>query len=822
MKKSLVLFFCLMWLASFGQSISVLDKETKKPIEDVTIYNQKKTFTIKSSKQGKVDLSGIITNEIIYFTHINYATVKTTKKDIIQNKKILFLNKKSEELDEVVLTVFKSSDKLKRIAEETAVLHAAEIQRIAPQTSADLLASIPGIKVQKSQLGGGSPVIRGMETNRVLLVVDGVRMNNAIYRKGHIQNSITLSPSILDRTEVIFGPSSVMYGSDALGGVIHYYTKTPEISEDRNVKTQFLQRFSSANNEFTTNASVELGYSKWATYTNISYSKFGDLRMGAKRNHGFDDWGLVHEYSENDTDYYSSTSSFNEDPLVQKNSGYSQLDFLQKFYVPLSDKTDLKINIQYSQSSNIPRFDRLEETQNGSLKFAEWYYGPQKRFLVSPQLEVQSNSGWFTNATFTLGYQNIQESRVQRKFSSLNRTHRNEEVDVFTLNADFILPLTNDKKRNLSYGFEFSYNDVSSVAKGETIDVSGNNIIGVSGDFDVLSRYPNGGSNYFSSAIYVGYRQDISNKSTLNLGLRYTNTHLNALWEDTIFIMLPEKDVYLSNSAYTATAGYAYRPNRNWQLNAVFSSGFRSPNIDDVGRVREKSGYVTIPNAGVKPEYAYNFEVGIHKFFNQKKFRVGLNVYYTLLDKYITRDAFLLNGNSTIMYDGDFGEIVANQNKGTAYITGFTASYLGKISENIKTSGFITYTKGYTNDTHEPMSSIPPLFGNFDIVYFLGRATVGFNMRFNARKPISEYNITEGIDNHDLTPIVNPNAANERDMYFGTPHWMTFGVDGSYTFNQNWKLQGGINNIFDIHYREFASGISSPGRNFMLSLIATF
>ncbi len=106
-----------------------------------------------------------------------------------------------------------------------------DIFKESPQTTADLLASVPGIKVQKSQFGGGSPVLRGMESNRVLLVVDGVRMNNAIYRKGHLQNSITVSPTQLERTEIVFGPSSVIYGSDALGGVIHYYTRTPKTSE---------------------------------------------------------------------------------------------------------------------------------------------------------------------------------------------------------------------------------------------------------------------------------------------------------------------------------------------------------------------------------------------------------------------------------------------------------------------------------------------------------------------------------------------------------------------------------------------------------------
>ena len=93
------------------------------------------------------------------------------------------------------------------------------------------------LSIQKSQLGGGSPIIRGFEANRVLLVVDGVRMNNAIYRSGHLQNALTVDANALEIVEVVFGPSSTIYGSDALGGVVHFYTKKPEFS--KNDKTYY-------------------------------------------------------------------------------------------------------------------------------------------------------------------------------------------------------------------------------------------------------------------------------------------------------------------------------------------------------------------------------------------------------------------------------------------------------------------------------------------------------------------------------------------------------------------------------------------------------
>ncbi|WP_299047470.1 TonB-dependent receptor [uncultured Polaribacter sp.] len=821
-------FFFLFYGINFAQNVQILDKSTGKFVKDVTVFNDNYTINVTSNKQGFVNISQFKENETVVFSHLSYA-IKRVKKSVLRKKNfVVYLTKQSEELDEIVLSVFKKEEKTKRIAEQIAVLSKKDIQKVSPQTSADLLATVPGIKVQKSQFGGGSPVIRGMESNRVLLVVDGVRMNNAIYRKGHLQNAITISPNLLDKVEVVFGPSSVIYGSDALGGVIHYYTKTPKLSAEKEIKSHFFSRFSSANQEVTTNVSAELSFKKWASFTSISYSDFGDLRAGRSRNHGFQDWGKVFFYSENSNGNFNPNPTENPDPSLLRNTGFNQTDVLQKFYIPLSKKTDLKINLQYSTSSDIPRFDRLTEltdlTDPSSLKFAEWNYGPQNRFLASTQLLIHPNKNWIENGAITLAYQNVQESRIQRRFGSLNRSYREEEVDIFNLNGDFFVPLTQDKKRNLSYGFEFSYNDVTSNSFGRSLNIQDGEIDGFSNSFPVQSRYPDGGSNYTSYAAYAGYRQDLGSKSTLNSGIRFTRTHLEATWIDETFIQLPNPNLVANNSAITATLGYVHRPNRNWQFNSVLSSGFRSPNIDDVGRVREKSGNVTIPNINVQPEFAYNAEVGIQKYFNNRKFRVAGNFYYTLLDNYIQRE-FVLNDDGSrqqVEFDGEFGNAVTNQNRGTAYIFGYTLNYLGKLSDTWNTSGFVTYTKGRTYDTDEPLSSIPPLFGQFQVNYKKDKLELGADFRFNSKKDIEDFNIPEGIDNHDLTPVVNPNATNETDIFFGSPSWMTLGFNGSYVVSNNFTVQARLDNIFDEHYIEFASGVAAPGRNLSISFMANF
>ena len=821
MKKTLLCIVLLIGCLTSAQQIIILDKESEFPIPNVTVVSEDNSKRVVSDANGMIDLSIFNVTDILTFSHVSYVEFEALKRRIILGK-IVYLQSKSEQLDEVFLSASKGKESTKRIAEQVAIFSIKDIQRTAPQTSADMLAEIPGIMVQKSQFGGGSPVLRGMEANRVLLVIDGVRMNNAIYRKGHLQNSITVSPNMLDRTEVIFGPSSVIYGSDALGGIIHYYTRKPTTSEKTQVNTSFLSRYSTVNNEKTVQAGIELQFKKFASFTSISYSDFDDLRMGKKRSHNFNDWGLVTAYSNNTDSFFNAIPVVNSDPEIQRNTGYNQTDFLQKFFVPLSEKVDITFNLQYGTSSDIPRFDRLTERKDGELRFAEWYYGPQKRVLVSSQLQLNLDSKWIKNGTITTAYQNIKESRINRKFGSLDRTVRNEEVDVFSLNADFSVPLSKNNDRILSYGAEVTHNDVGSTPKGERLEINGNQIVGISDNFPVQARYADGGSSYTSAALYVNYRQDISKKSTLNTGVRFTDTYLRAKWIDDTFITLPDNTIYLANSAFTATVGYVYKPTINWQLNGVLSSGFRSPNIDDVGKVREKNSDVTVPNIDLRPEYAYNAELGVLKYFNNKSSFIGLTGYYTLLNNYIIRESFMLNGNSTILFDGEEGSIVANVNKGNAYVVGGTFNIKSRLGNYFTGKASLTYTKGKTYDTKENLSSIPPLFGQAELNYTKNKFEAGFNIRFNGRKKITDYNLSEGIDNVEQTPIIDPNATEVINKYYGTPSWITLNATTSYRLTKNIDLQIAIDNILDQHYREFASGISAPGRNFSFSVLANF
>jgi hemoglobin/transferrin/lactoferrin receptor protein len=802
---------------SYAQKCVVVDKDSEIPITNVLITNEAGTKSVISDRNGIFDLAVFDEMELLTFSHVSYVEFELIKKQIRRDFTTIFLQFKSELLNEVFLSADKGDVDITRIAEEVAIYSSKDIQNAIPQTSADMLSHIPGVKVQKTQFGGGSPVLRGMEANRILLVVDGVRMNNAIYRKGHLQNSITVSPTILDKTEVIFGPSSVIYGSDALGGVIHYYTRKPELSERPNANLDFMGRYSTVNDENTLNASIELQFKKVASFTSITYSKFGDLKMGEYRPHGFNDWGRQYEYSNNTDSYYNPDPVLNENSNYQRNVGYRQTDFLQKLYFPLKHDDDLMFNLQYSTSSNINRFDKLTERKDGKLRFAEFYYGPQDRFLVSTQYNLNPHKKWMEKGSFTVAYQNIKESRIERRFDSFDRSSEIENVDVYSINGDFTAIIDMKVPRNFGYGFEVAYNDVNSDSKGEVLDVEGNKIVGVKDYYQVQTRYPDGGSSYLSSALYASYRQDLGEKSTLNTGIRLTNTILTAKWIDTTYFTLPDSDVKTMNTAVTATIGYVYKPTVNWQFNGVLSSGFRSPNIDDIGKVREKRGDVTVPNTDLEPEFAYNFEAGILKYFDSKKSHIGFTTYYTLLNNYIVRGPYELNGSSTIIYNGELGNVVANVNMGNAYLIGGTLLFKGQLSNTWNARASLTYTKGESYDTKEPLSSVPPIFGNIEFNYVRNRIETGINVVYNGRKKAENYNISEDIDNIEETPYLPAEQA-----YYGSPSWYTFNYYMRFKTSKHVDLLFNLDNIMDYHYKEFASAISAPGRNYSFTVIGTF
>jgi hemoglobin/transferrin/lactoferrin receptor protein len=803
---------------SFAQQITVKDEITNENLPDVVIFNENKSQSIITDLDGVVDLSLFSSDENIYFQLLGYSTLKILKIEVL-NGTTIYLQSESQNLEEVILSVARSESNVNQIAEKVSVIKSEDLFLSSPASGAELLELSPGVRVQKSQGGGGSPIIRGFEANRVLIVVDGVRMNNAIYRSGHLQNSITIDPNNIERAEVIFGSSSVGYGSDALGGVIHYYTKSPILKDSEKIKSSFTSNYTSANqglsNNFITNYSSE----NWGSITSISISKFGDIKMGENREHGFKTWGLTPLYSENSRYSYYSQPSSNSNENIQKNTGYSQVDLFQKFLVKIGDTNLLSINIQFSESSDIDRFDQLSITKGNSLKFSEWYYGPQKRLLISPSLKIFPNRKFMKKGVITFGFQKINESRIKRKFNSFNRSHQIENLKVFSLNGDFDTSFNND--HSISYGIESTYNYNYSKAYDQIIEIQGNQVTGLGNKFAIPTRYPSDGSSYTSFASYVNWSWNMSEFFTFNIGTRLTFTGLKASWNDIISVNPQLSEVNLNSKALTTTVSIKLRPSKRVQINTVLSSGFRNPNIDDIGKIRENNGLLVVPNTFLKPEYAYNLDLGIDfRSLNNKNY-ISLRGFSTIISRHIGRDEFVVFSDittpdlSTVIYNGEEVTTISNKNLGNRFIHGFSIDGFTKMTNSLKFDYSITYTKGDDNDNYGPLPSISPLFGSFALSYSKKGVNLKAIYKFAEAKNPGEYSFG-GEDGLDETPfIINSEGLLS---YLGTPKWSDLSIFGSKNISSSVTLRLGLTNVFDSHYRTFASGISAPGRSFQLGL----
>ena len=817
LNRLIILLFFFSTL-SFGQQITVKDENTNENLPDVVIFNENKSQSIITDLDGVVDLSLFSSDENIFFQLLGYSTLEILKIEVL-NGTIIYLQSESQNLEEVILSVARSESNVNQIAEKVSVIKSEDLFLSSPASGAELLELSPGVRVQKSQGGGGSPIIRGFEANRVLIVVDGVRMNNAIYRSGHLQNSITIDPNNIERAEVIFGSSSVGYGSDALGGVIHYYTKNPILKGSEKIKSSFTSNYTSANqglsNNFITNYSSE----NWGSITSLSISKFGDIKMGENRDHGFDNWGLTPLYSKNSRYSYYSQPSTNSNENVQKNTGYSQVDLFQKFLVKLGDTNLLNINIQFSESSDIDRFDQLSIAKGNSLKFSEWYYGPQKRLLISPSLKIFPNRKFMKKGVITFGFQKINESRIKRKFNALNRSHQIEDLKVFSLNGDFDTSFNDD--HSISYGVESTYNYNYSKAYDQIIEIQGDEITGLSNKFAIPTRYPSNGSSYTSFASYVNWSWNMSEFFTFNIGTRLTFTGLKASWNDIISVNPQLSEVNLNSEALTTTVSIKLRPSKRVQINTVLSSGFRNPNIDDIGKIRENNGLLVVPNTFLKPEYAYNLDLGIDfRSLNNRNY-ISLRGFSTIISRHIGRDEYVVFSDittpdlSTVIYNGEEVTTISNKNLGNRFIHGFSIDGFSQINNNLKFDYGITYTKGDNNETYGPLPSISPLFGSIAISYSKRGLNLKAVYKFSEAKSPGEYSFG-GEDGLDETPFtINSEGALS---YLGTPKWSDLSIYGSKNISSTVTLRIGLTNVFDTHYRTFASGISAPGRSFQLGL----
>ncbi len=752
----------------------------------------------KTNIKGKVLETDFAAKDTITFYGSGYLKLTMSFNQLKAINFKVLMTEQLNILNEIVVSASRFEEKRSDVPQQIEIIKAREIQFANQATTADLLQQSGNVLVQKSQAGGGSPIIRGFEANKVLMVVDGVRMNNAIYRGGHLQNVITIDQNMLERVEIVFGPGSVVYGSDALGGVMHFYTKKPILSENNKMlfKANLLTRYASATAEKTENLNVNFGFKNIAFLSSFTFSDFGDLKQGANRKNNYPDFGKRLFYQDRINGRDTMLRNANVD--LQKESGYKQYDILQKVVFKPSENIEHGLNFQYSTSSNINRYDRLSEYSGSKLKYAEWYYGPQKRLLSAYHFNYKTNSKFLEQLRIVASYQDVDESRINRRFASNNLDSRFENVKVYALNVDAEKAINNHELR---YGFEYTFNKVQSTANRKNI---ASNVLAA-----LDTRYPDGGSRTNSTALYFTHSWEISPKFILSDGLRMSVLNLKANFDDKTFFPFPFNTVKQNATAINGNIGFSYLPGVDWKIAVLASSGFRAPNVDDISKVFESTaGNIIVPNPNLKPEHTYNVEFNVSKTISQKV-SLQAGIYYTWYRNAITVQNSTFNGQSSIIYDGQQSNVVTSVNSAKAYIYGVDAQLNAQIFDFLSFNSTLNYTYGRVENgtLNKPLDHIPPLFGQSALELKIKKFQSEVSTQYNGSKKIKNYS-DSGEDNLQYATAD------------GMPAWYTFNFRNSYQINKNLNAQFAIENITDQNYRVFASGISSAGRNFIISLRA--
>lgn len=788
-------------IATAQVKVVVLDEQDKEPIPHVSVIVKN---TAGSSIQftnargvSKIDTT-MLSTELVHFSHLDYKDRVVLLSDLERMNFKVYLTPNVEQLppyihkpkrDEVAQEIIVSSKKVDPRA----------LKMDVPQTSADALQSAGSVFIQKTQMGGGSPMIRGFSANRVLLVVDGVRMNNAIYRDGNVHNVISIDPHMLREVEVYEGPGSVIFGSDALGGVMHFETTELETAPvgARNTfhSGNTIVELHSANRGNSWHVDFEAKKERFASLTGVTLSNFSSLRSGSRGNNVFEKNFYVEHIDGQDT------MVKNENPLVQEFSGYSQFNFSQKFLFERDTDLIVKAGFFFATTSPVPRYDRLSQFSGQTLQYSEWNYGPQKWLMSYVNASFRNENKAYDELSLLASFQGVEESRMTRNFGDSIGTKRTENVQVFALNLDADKALSN--KTTLYYGAEFLYNLVGSA--GETFNIK---------TFENQSindtRYPDG-STWMASALYSTLSKRFSDKWRAQAGVRFNHVLVNAPAREGLSVTFNEIDQ--SFLGVNGSLGTTFMPDDRTEISANIGTGFRAPNIDDMGKIFDSQpGRITVPNDNLKPENVYSIDLLYTRKPNHRS-RFGVGVFYSLWDGVIQRRDFLVNGQDSVVYDGQLMAVQALINGEAANLYGAQIFGTYRFSNAFKVEGNFNYQTGQTSDG-QAIRHIAPAFGNVHFIYIANKIKIDLYTRFNGALQFEDLAPSE----QDKTQLY---ALDDNGNPY-SPAWATLNIKSIYTISSKLNFSFGIENVLDTHYRPYSSGISAPGINAIFSLRSRF
>jgi len=722
-----------------------------------------------------------------------------------------------ESLDQLLISADRYQTTRNKSVQEIEVISSKKMYQLQGATLAETLVNTGKVFVQKSQMGGGSPVLRGFEASRVLIVVDGIRLNNSTFRAGHLQDIITVDQFGLDRMEVNFGSGSTLFGSDALGGVLYLKTREPQFSKELKLLTQANLRYQTASNSIIGNASLEIQSEKNAILFNVTHSKYGDLRMGSNSYvESNDSFGLQPYYVSNNSNngLLFDTILKNDDPFLQPNSGYTQTDWMLKY--KRNWKGIHTVNLQGSLNQGVPRFDRLQYLPpfptgptidpRQAFRYGTWNYSPQNRWFGSYTYESQD----IHQQRLRMAYQQFDVARVTRPFNmEIERTQK-DRVGVYTLMYDRVDELLGF---NLSSGLEYNFNKVESVGSQREITI-------LNAPTELAkSRYADSTAKTASYAIYSHWNRGFG-KTHLSFGGRLNYYTLDAKFRESNPWNLPFSDIQFHHLAPTFNVGIVQELFKGFLIKSSINQAFRNPNIDDMTKVFEsiRGEKVFVPTTDLKPEVSLTYDLNFNWKVSEHVY-VEFGGYYSKVNDLMSEVYGTIAGEDSMEWDGLLTPIYQIKNVGDGSIYGFFATIQWNVWKKLFLSASTTYTKGNvsykTFSTQQekvilPMDHIPPMYGQLSLKWKSDPYWLETQYLFNGEKKREDYS-PSGEDNLNQSP-------GYYNLQLGNPAWGILNLRGGLRLFKGLSLQISAENLLDLRYRYFASGISASGRNISINL----
>ena len=790
--RYIVIVWGLLWgVNSRAQLLTVSDAHTQKPIEAAQVYSGSQG--VLTDSLGKALLNAFQPGDTLSIRHISYENIQITWEELVAANYQVLLEEITLDLSEVTILFNRWAQRREEIPHQIAFITPDDISLQQPQTAADLLGISGEVFIQKSQQGGGSPMLRGFSANRVLLVVDGVRLNNAIYRSGNLHNVISLDPLATDHAEVIFGPGSVVYGSDALGGVMNFQTLSPTFAPTSQALNEGKAslRYASANHEKSAHLNFAHRTQHWTSLTSLTYSGFEDLLMGSNGPSEYLRPTYVERIAGEDLVVE------NDQPKRQRFTGYDQVNLMQKFSVKVGKRWKLAYAFHFSRTSDIPRYDRLIEIRDGEPRKSEWFYGPQIWHMHVLRGTYSGSTRFHDELQYTLAYQEYQESRHDRNFQHPELRVREEKVRVASFSMDARKKL--GPGLEVFYGTEAIGNWVGSQAYTHSIETHLN--------LPLSTRYPDG-STWHSLAAYLRVQASHSPLWTFSGGIRYNHIFYHAPFNQDFF-SFPFTELSNNLGAFNGSWGAIYRPQDTWQFSLNLSTGFRAPNIDDLGKVFDSEpGNVVVPNPDLAPEIAYTMDLGIEKKWGSNS-RFSLTAFYTWLDNAMVRQDLTFEGQDSILYDGILSNVQADVNAENASIYGLQAHLATLLQPWLRMTSSLTWMRGEDQDG-QAVRHVSPTFGSTQFIASHKAWRINFYTHYHGAIPYKRMAPSERNK-----PFIY--AKDDSGNPF-SPSWYTLNLKASYKLSDTWQGNIGLENITDQRYRPYSSGIVAAGSNLVIGI----